>query len=126
MTLKNPRKYSFSSDSRLLKSSEFNEVRKKGRRFFTKNFIIYTLYNGLDRNRLGITASARVGNSVKRNRVKRLLREFFRLNNGKISPGNPLDIAVYVKRNIDITRLGLESVRCDLEKSLILKRTNSE
>lgn len=105
---------------------EFREVRKKGRRFFGKNFIIYTLPNGLGRNRLGITASARVGNSVKRNRVKRLLREFFRLNTGKISPEKPVDIAVYVKRSIDIEAMSLSSVEIELKKSLIQKRTKPE
>ncbi len=104
---------------RLLNSSEFREARKCGKRSFSKNFIIYTLPNGLGTDRLGITASARVGNSVKRNRVKRLLREFFRLNRHRISPAKPLDIAVYVKRNIDIKAMNLASVEGELEKILI-------
>lgn len=126
MRTKNPQCYSFPPSARLLKGSEFQEARKKGRRFFGKNFIIYTLPNGLGFNRLGITASARVGNAVKRNRVKRLLREFFRLNTGKISPEKHVDIAVYVKRSIDIEAMSLSSVEIELKKSLIQKRTNTE
>lgn len=121
MILTPPRVYTFSSDSRILKSSLFQEVRKRGRRFFTKSFIIYTLPNGISKNRLGITASARVGNSVKRNRVKRLLREFFRLNTKHISTGSAVDVAVYVKRNINIDSLNLGSVESELEKILIKK-----
>jgi ribonuclease P protein component len=109
---------------RLLKPSEFREARQRGKRYFSKNFIIYVFPNGLSLNRLGITASARVGNSVKRNRVKRLLREFFRLNahvismKGAVSKEGAIsvDIAVYVKRNIDIKAMDLASVEGELEK----------
>jgi len=109
---------------RLLKSVEFREARQRGKRFYSKNFIIYVFPNGLSLNRLGITASARVGNSVKRNRVKRLLREFFRLNRRKIfikgavskEGAVSVDIAVYVKRNIDIKAMNLASVEGELAK----------
>jgi len=109
-----------------LKSSDFQKARKGGKRSFTKNFIIYSLPNGLGTNRLGITASAKVGNAVKRNRVKRLLREFFRLNRQRISPLRYLDIAVYVKRNIDIKAMNLASVEGELEKILIKNTSKSE
>jgi len=104
---------------RLLKSGEFQRVRSNGRRFYSRNFIVYTLPNGLGTNRLGITASARVGGSVTRNRVKRLIREFFRLNTREISPGRPIDIAIYVKRNIDIKSMDLASVSMELKRVLI-------
>ncbi len=113
---------------RLLKSREFLKVRKSGTRAFSRSFIIYTLANGLETNRLGITASARVGGAVERNRVKRLLREFFRLNRQEISPESPIDIAVYVKRNIDIRAMSLASVESELKKVLLNreKRTLEE
>jgi len=110
---------------RILKSSEFQKARKGGIRSYTKTFIIYSLPNGLETNRLGITASARVGNAVKRNRVKRLLREFFRLNRERISPERSIDIAVYVKRNIDIKAMNLASVEGELEK-ILLKNTSQK
>jgi len=107
---------------RLLKSSEFMEVRKKGRRSFSRNFIIYTLANNAGTNRLGITASARVGRAVERNRVKRLLREFFRLNREKISPERPVDIAIYVKKQIDIKSMSLASIEEELGRILVGKK----
>ncbi len=107
---------------RLLRSREFLEARKKGKRAHTKNFIVYTLPNDAGTNRLGITASARVGGAVARNRVKRLVREFFRLNRERISPGRPIDIAVYVKKNIDLRSLSLASVEEELGRILVNRK----
>lgn len=126
MILKRSEGFGFSPAQRLLKPAQFREARKAGKRSFTKSFIIYTLPNGLGFNRLGITASGRVGNSVRRNRVKRLLREFFRLNSYRISPAKSLDIAVYVKRNVDIKAMNLASVEGELEKILIKNKTKTE
>ena len=121
MGLEKKGKYTFTRQMRLLRSREFLEVRKHGRRSISRNFIIYTLANDLGTNRLGITASARVGGAVQRNRVKRLIREFFRLNRQKISPGRPIDIAIYVKRNVEIKSMSLASIEEELGKILIKK-----
>jgi len=55
-------------------------VFKKGRRVQTKHFTIVFCPNDLNITRLGLVAGKRIGNAVTRNRVKRLVREFFRLN----------------------------------------------
>jgi len=49
--------------------------------------------------RLGLTVSRKVGKAVWRNRVRRVLREFFRLHQAMID--RPLDIVVVPKRNLD-------------------------
>lgn len=71
----------------LKKSSQFNRVFKKGKSVVTKYVVMYYLDNGEAINRVGLSVSKKVGNSVVRNRSKRLLRESFRLNNQMIKPG---------------------------------------
>lgn len=58
--------------------------------------------------RLGLTVSRKVGRAVWRNRVRRVLREFFRLHQASID--RPLDIVVVPKRNLDPKRLDLALV----------------
>ncbi|HIE29673.1 TPA: ribonuclease P protein component [Candidatus Poribacteria bacterium] len=77
----------FPRSLRLKKKREFERVYKNGRRYWNKTFVIYILPNGINVTRLGLTVSKKVGKSVKRNRVKRLIRESFRLSQEQIMPG---------------------------------------
>lgn len=79
-------RYTFAKSSRLLKPAEFQKVRREGGRLSTRRFNIYVLPNGLPHHRLGLSVSRRVGNAAVRNRVKRLLREYFRLR-GRLGQG---------------------------------------
>jgi len=77
----------------------------QGRKIFTRHFVLFVLEreegceNGAEGFRLGLTVSRKVGRAVWRNRVRRVLREFFRLHQAMI--GKPLDIVVVPKRNLD-------------------------
>ncbi|OON99118.1 MAG: ribonuclease P protein component [Epulopiscium sp. Nele67-Bin004] len=68
----------------LKKRNEFSKVYKKGKSFANKYLVVYTLANNYDINRLGITVSKKVGNSVVRSRVTRLIRENYRLREDQI------------------------------------------
>lgn len=64
---------------KLKKSWEFQRAYKKGNKYWDAYFVIYVYHTQLRRPRLGITVSKKVGKSVQRNRVKRLIREAFRM-----------------------------------------------
>jgi ribonuclease P protein component len=89
------RDHSFKKNERLLKRSEFLTVTQGGRKLHTRSFIVFSRSNGLGFSRIGITVSKKVGGSVVRNRIKRLVREFFRLNKAMIEKG--IDIVVIAK-----------------------------
>ncbi len=67
-----------SDPKKLKKRSEFQRVYQNGSKYWNRYFVIYVLRTHFDYLRLGITVSKKVGKSVQRNRVKRLIRESFR------------------------------------------------
>lgn len=69
------------------KSDEFKNVYKNGKSYANKYLVMYAVKSGREENRLGISVSKKVGNSVVRHRIARLLRESFRLNNEKFHSG---------------------------------------
>lgn len=77
------------------KTAEFAKVYRNGKSFANKYLVMYILENQLDKNRIGISVSKKVGNSVVRHRVTRLIRESFRLNEDKFSNG--YDIVVVAR-----------------------------
>jgi len=71
--------YSFTKLERLAKKPEFQKVLAEGKKKrIGKLCTVFSIPNGLNRKRLGIIASKKVGNAVARNRVKRAIRETFR------------------------------------------------
>jgi ribonuclease P protein component len=72
--------HSFPKHLRLLRRSEFRRVYEKGRRRRAPLCTVFYCANGLPHSRLGITVPRAVGKAVLRNRVKRRVREVFRLN----------------------------------------------
>ena len=64
----------------LRKNRQFQEVYKKGVSRANRYLVMYVLENHQDENLLGISVSKKVGNSVVRHRVKRLVKESYRLH----------------------------------------------
>lgn len=71
----------------LKKNIEFQKVYKNGRSFANKYLVMYVLENGTDISRIGISVSKKVGNSIVRHRLTRLIREACRLNQCNIQSG---------------------------------------
>ncbi|MBI5453841.1 MAG: ribonuclease P protein component [Deltaproteobacteria bacterium] len=97
------KEHTFSKAERLLKPEEFTRARKLGKRYSTKSLRVDVFPNELGTRRLGLSVSAKVGGAVVRNRVKRLLREFFRLNKGLFPESS--DILVTVRSAEGLKRL---------------------
>lgn len=78
--------FAFTRGDRLLKRAEFIELSKIGKKIQNKQFIIIYSPGRQQRTRLGLTVSRKVGKASERNRIKRRIREFFRLYRNDI-PG---------------------------------------
>ena len=78
---------SFPKSLRLRKRREYLIVQRSYYRFVTKHFIVYARPNRSGTTKLGITVSRKVGRAHVRNRVKRWVREAFRLNFDRLPTG---------------------------------------
>ena len=84
------------SDS-LKKNHQFQFVYKKGKSYANKYLVMYIKENSTEYNRIGISVSKKVGNSIVRHRVTRLVRESYRLHEAMFNSG--LDIVVVARPN---------------------------
>ena len=88
--------FSFPKTERLLNRADFVNLNRSGRRHHSEHFVVISKQNGLGITRFGVSVSKKTGNAVKRNRVKRLLREFFRLRRSHFPNGH--DIVIVAKK----------------------------
>ena len=79
----------------LKKNRDFRTVYRDGKSYANRLLVMYTLKNDSDRNRLGISVSKKVGNSVVRHHITRLVRESYRLHEEMFHSG--WDIVVIVR-----------------------------
>ena len=88
----------FPKAERLRKRAEFLLVSQDGRKIHSAHFIILVLVSGSAVARVGITASRKVGNAVVRNRIKRMIREFYRQHKGLF---HPADYSIIAKKGAE-------------------------
>lgn len=106
---------SFPKTARLRKRSDFLRLSRTGKKVHSANFVVISRTNDTGETRLGITVSGKVGNAVVRNRIKRLLREYFRRRRQALRPG--LDILIIVRKGA--TGLSLSRVENEIGKSWV-------
>lgn len=98
------------SDS-LKKNKDFQNVYNNGVSFANRYLVMYVLKNNTENNRIGISVSKKVGNSVIRHHLTRLIRESYRLHEDMFNSG--LDIVV-------IARVSAKGATYwDIEKALL-------
>lgn len=95
----------------LKKNSYFQNVYKNGKSYANRFLVMYILENNMDKNRLGISVSKKVGNSVIRHHITRLVRESYRLQEEMFNSG--LDIVVIAR--VSAKNIGYHEV----EKALL-------
>ena len=86
----------FPKTDRILKRDTFRRVYEEGRKIHFSYFTAFVLTKQTPRPRIGITTTRKMGNSVERNRARRLVREAFRKNKWLVPNG--VDIVINVKR----------------------------
>lgn len=74
---------SYKKEDRILKRAEFLRLKKTGIAIKGRFFVAIVALNDKKNSRLGITITRKAGKSSQRNRIKRISREFFRLNRGQ-------------------------------------------
>ena len=95
----------------LKKNKDFQLVYKCGKSYANKYLVMYIKENNTGKNRLGISVSKKVGNSIVRHRLTRLIRESYRLQEDRFRCG--IDIVV-------IARIGAKGrTYKDIESALL-------
>ena len=95
----------------LKKNKDFQIVYRQGKSYANKYLVMYILKNELGRNRLGISVSKKVGNSVVRHHLTRLIRESYRLSEEHFQSGYDIVIIARVSAK--------EKKYYDIESALI-------
>ena len=107
----------FPKAARVRRRREYLALQRDGRRCHTAHLVVLRRPAASGRPRLGVTVSKRIGNAVVRNRVKRLVREAFRVCQTSISP--PVDVVVIAKPGAE--RLTYAQVAAEFAKSLVFE-----
>ena len=79
----------------LKKNRDFQLLYKEGKSRVNRYLVLYVKENGLEKNRLGVSVSKKVGNSIVRHRITRLIRESYRLHEDMFNSG--LDMVVIAR-----------------------------
>ena len=106
--------FAFPKSSRLLARREFLFLQSRGKRRHCSHFVLILSPAKSGKSRLGVTVTRRFGNAVQRNRMKRLLREFFRANEEKITPAQ--DVLVVPRAGAH--QLALETITEEIGRAL--------
>jgi ribonuclease P protein component len=106
--------FPFPKSFHLRRPADFRRVYSRGVKRHTGSFIVFRTGNDSDHPRLGLSVGKKYGNAVRRNRVKRLIREAVRLNWRKWNLASS-DLVIIAKRGSG--RFRMSDVADDLSRS---------
>lgn len=97
---------------RIRRRPDFTLCYETGRRYFSRYFVLFVRVRQEGPWRIGLAVTKKIGNAVRRNRVKRVLREFFRLHGHTLPQG--MDIVAVPRRELAGLNVDLALVRAEL------------
>ena len=104
------------------KNSDFRHIYNKGKSCVSPYLVVYCRRNRSDVNRIGITVSAKLGNAVHRNRIRRRLREIYRLNSSRLCSGFDIIIVARTRSiNADYSVMNDAFIECCRSLELLEK-----
>ncbi len=99
-------------ERRITRRAEYTACYSGGERRFTKYFVVFARPAGMaGAGRLGLAVTKKCGNAVARNRIKRVLRSFFRLHQHRMPP---MDIVVTPKKHLRADKFNLSLAEDEL------------
>lgn len=104
----------------LKKNYEFQNVLSKGKYYIGKQITIYITKNKLNTNIIGIAISTKTCNAVKRNRIKRLIRENYRLLENELNTGYNI-VFLWNKKDL-VENASFHTIQHDMKQ--LLKRVD--
>jgi ribonuclease P protein component len=108
------KRFGFPKSNRVTKNTEYRVIYQSGDKVVDSCLVVYFRPNQLNRVRLGISVSKKLGGAVVRNRLKRLFREVFRQNKHRYRPGYDL---VWIARK-PMLELNFDQLNKRLDKVL--------
>ena len=96
----------------LKKNYEFKKVLSKGKYYSGKNIEAFIKDNNKNYNFLGLAISVKIGKAVRRNKIKRLIRENYKILEPQIKDGK--SIVFLWKKKVDIENATFENIKSDM------------
>lgn len=100
---------------RLRSNMEFKKVYSRGKNYWNRNLILYVKKNDVGNTRVGYSITKKIGNAVVRNKIRRRMKEIYRLNFHGIKSNYDL-IFIPKKNVVDISYKELESAMLHILK----------